>query len=606
MIEFNISMIQPNPKQITYHQWAVIALAFFAFFMSATLSRTVYERLPHLEDEVAYLYQAKIFARGDIVIETPQPRRAYWQPFVVDHEGLRFSKYTPGWSGLLSIGVNLGQTWVINAFFTALTIALAYRLGTDLFNRDVGLIASALTAFSPMALLLNASLMGHTPALFFTTLFIFAYRKIEKTHHDKWGFMAGVALGCIVILRPLTAIGIGTPFIVWSAIRIFDALFQAQNRLVKLRQTLTPLLVLSMITLCIGSAVPLYNHAATGETTQNLYTFVWDYDQLGFGECCGRNGHTLERAVRHTRFDLSLTAADTFGWQIGDVTKEIESHWLLESDYFPNIGLSFALLPFGLLVGFLTTRFCPDWRSGIAVLIVWCVGFALFASIAIDSQNDRIRDMTFAWMWIIGAGIWLLAPLFVLRDKDFWQARWTWLLLCVAVGLVLAQMTYWIGSQRYSTRYYFEGLTAFSIISALPIAYAVQKRRRLIIYIMLASILIYSLVTYSLPRVGVLHGFNEINQTLANEIVAKQTGEKPLLVLVGGEPSGDNRVRWRSLGTLMVMTSPYLDSEIVGAWYYNDESVREQLLTDYPNHQVIEMSAQGNIIKFVDNTEDSD
>ena len=55
----------------------------------------------------------------------------------------------------------------------------------------------------------------------------------------------------------------------------------------------------------------------------------------------------------------------------------------------------------------------------------------------------------------------------------------------------------------------------------------------------------------------------------------------------------------------MVMTSPYLDSPIVGAWYYNDDSVREQLLADYPNHQVINMYAKGNHIKFLDNTEDS-
>ena len=117
-------MNKSSINQFTRYQWTVVALAFFAFFMSAHLSRTVFERLPHLEDEVAYLFQARVFARGDIVIETPNPRRAYWQPFVVDHEGLRFSKYTPGWSALLSLGVNLGQTWVINAFFALLTVAL--------------------------------------------------------------------------------------------------------------------------------------------------------------------------------------------------------------------------------------------------------------------------------------------------------------------------------------------------------------------------------------------------------------------------------------------------------------------------------------------------
>ncbi len=594
-------MTNIQKSSLSFYQWAVVALIFFAFFMSATLSRNVFERLPHLEDEVAYLYQAKIFSRFDLVIDTPQPRRAYWQPFVVDHDGKRFSKYTPGWSGLLSIGIHLGQTWVINAFFAALTVALTFKLGSSLFNRDVGLIAAGLIAFSPMALLLNASLMGHTSALFFTTLFMLAYFKLEKTHKIPWGILAGLALGCVVILRPLTAIGIGTPFIIWSGIRVLNGLFDR-----KLLQTLLPLVVLSIFTLIIASAVPIYNNATTGDPTRNLYTFVWDYDQLGFGECCGRNGHTLERAVRHARFDLSLTAADTFGWQIGDITENIENHWLLESDYFPNIGLSFMLLPFGILVGFTTTRHRPDWRSSSAMLVVWLVGLALFLSVALDTQADRIRDPNFSWLWILGASIWLLAPLIVLRDKDFWQARWTWLLLCVALGMVLVQMTYWIGSQRYSTRYYFEGLTAFAILSALPLAYLARHRNRIVIYLMTGSILIYSFMTYSLPRVEVLYRFNRINQELIDEIKARQVDDTPILVLVSGDVSGDDRVRWRALGTLMVVTSPYLDSEIVGAWDYNNPEANEQIRADYPNRQVIEMSARGNDIWFVDSNEDSD
>jgi 4-amino-4-deoxy-L-arabinose transferase-like glycosyltransferase len=597
------SMNNSSTTQLTRYQWAVVALAFFTFFMSAFLSRTVFERLPHLEDEVAYLFQARVFARGDIIIETPQPRRAYWQPFVVDHNGSRFSKYTPGWPGLLSLGVNVGQTWVINAFFAVLTVALVYRLGSNLFNRDVGLIAASLTAFSPMALLLNASLMGHTPALFFTTLFILAYRKIEKTHRIRWGMVAGFSLGMVVILRPLTAIGIGVPFIIWSVIRVIDSLIKRDWQHVS--RVLIPLIALSVVTLVIASAIPIYNYMATGEASRNLYTFVWNYDQLGYGECCGRHGHTLERAMRHARFDLSLTAADVFGWQLGAITDEIRQHWLVESDYFPNIGLGFFLLPFGVLVGFLTTRYRPSRRVSLALLVGWLIGLAVFLSLALDTGNDRIRDVTFAWLWVIGAAIWLLAPLIVLRDKRVWQARWTWLLLCVALGLVLAQMTYWIGSQRYSTRYYFEGLASFSILSALPIAYVARHWNRLIIYIVVALILVYSLADYSLSRVTVLTEFNRINQGLIDDIKARQEGDTPLLVLMNGALSGDNRVRWRALGTLMAVTSPYLDSEIIGAWDYDSPEARAEILASFPNRQVIEMYASGNEIEFVDSTEDS-
>jgi len=594
-------MNHSSSTSFTRYQWAVVALAFFAFFMSAYLSRTVYERLPHLEDEVAYVFQARVFARGDIVIATPEPRRAYWQPFVIDHEGLRFSKYTPGWSGLLSLGVNMGQMWVVNAFFAALTVALVYQLGSNLFNHDVGLIAASLTAFSPMALLLNASLMGHTPALFFTTLFIFTYRQIEKTHRLRWGIIAGFALGWVVILRPLTAIGIGTPFIAWSVIRVIESLLKrdaGQFRWRRLSQVLMPLVALSVVTLIMASAVPLYNYAATGEASRNLYTFVWSYDQLGFGECCGRSGHTLERAVRHTRFDLSLTAADVFGWQLGAITDEIRQHWLVESDYFPNIGLGFFLIPFGILTGFLTTRYRPSRRESVVLLAVWLIGLVVFLSLALDANNDRIRDVNFSWTWIIGAAVWLIVPIMMLLDKGVWQARWTWLLLCVVLGLVLAQMTYWIGSQRYSTRYYVEGLTAFAILSALPIAYVARQWNRVIIYGVVLLVLGYSFVSYGLPRVTVLTGFNFINQQLIDDIQTLQEGDTPVLVLVNGALTGDDRVRWRALGTLMSVTSPYLDSEIVGAWDYDSPEARAEILARFPNRQVIEMTASGNDIQF--------
>ena len=81
-------------QRLQYYHIVVVILAFIAFFMTALVSRTVFERLPHLEDEVTYLFQARIFARGHSVVDTPQPQRAFWQPFVVDYAetGNRFGK----------------------------------------------------------------------------------------------------------------------------------------------------------------------------------------------------------------------------------------------------------------------------------------------------------------------------------------------------------------------------------------------------------------------------------------------------------------------------------------------------------------------------------
>ena len=80
----------PQPRPLPYRRLLALALVFFSMAMSALVADRVFEHLPHLEDEVAYLYQAKIYAGGHLVIESPEPRRAFWQPFVLDYEGSRF------------------------------------------------------------------------------------------------------------------------------------------------------------------------------------------------------------------------------------------------------------------------------------------------------------------------------------------------------------------------------------------------------------------------------------------------------------------------------------------------------------------------------------
>lgn len=490
------------------------------------MSRTVFERLPHLEDEVTYLFQARIYARGHLVIESPEPDRAYWQPFVVDNGGNRFGKYTPGWPAMLAAGVILGQSWVINAFLAALITALTYRMGREIFTADVGLIAAMLTAFSPMALLLNASLMGHTAALFAALLFMYAYWRIEQGRQGiRWGLAAGIGLGLLVINRPLSAVAVAAPFIIWSLFRITLA-WRFGKKPAVLR-TLHPLIALAGVTLLISTAIPIYSLVAVGDPTTNLYTLVWEYDKVGFGEGYGRNGHTLEKGIRHARFDLSLMAADLFGWNVGTITSEIQQHLLTEDGYWPLLGLSWVLLIPGLVAGA--------------------------------------------------------------------RRRWTWLLAAVTVSVIAVQLAYWIGSQRYSTRYYFESLSALALISGLALAWLTQRVSRWIVYVPLTAVLIYSLYNYTTPRIEALRGFNFINQAKIDSVLARRDGDQPILVIMSGTD-----MRWRSAGALMAVTSPYLDSDIVVAMDNQFDGVREQILARFPDRQIIEMQASGNESWFPD------
>lgn len=584
-----------------YQDGLVLVLILFCFGMSAFVSREVFHGLPHLEDEIAYLYQARIFAGGQVVVDTPEPRRSFWQPFVVDYDGRRFGKYTIGYPLALALGVLMGAWWVVNALGACLSVALVYRLGGEIFNRDVGVIGAGLLAFSPMALLLNGTLMPHALALCYGLVFVLAYRRLEGDGRLRWGALAGVMLGLFVLTRPLTALAFAFPFIVMSGARLAVTLWMAQDRLQVVWRRLAPLLVLSVVTLGFAGLTPAFNAIATGDARQNLYELVWHYDRIGFGECCGRNGHTLEKAFFHARYDLSLTAADLFGWQLGVIDEGIRRHWLTSSSYYPNVGLSFLLLPLGLFIGL-------GWRSGRRLVALWRwlggAGWLLVAVLwvlwGVHQPQALLRDATFAWGWILSALLWVSLPIIMatlVTPED--SVRYTWLLVAIVLSILLFQMTYWIGSQRYSTRYYYEAIGAVVLLSALPIGWLARRVGRGLVYGGLGVVLMASLLGYSLPRVGVLEGFNNVSRQHLEALEARRVDERPILVLVTGAASGEDRVSWRAMGTFMSQTSPYLDSDIVLAWDYMSAGVRERILAQFPDHQVITLSAAGDEAIFL-------
>jgi len=589
-------MKKTYPSKLNIHRIIAISLIFFTFFMSALVSRQVFERLPHLEDEVAYLYQAKIFARGELVVDIPEPRRSFWQPFVVDHtpSGHRFGKYTPGYPFILSFGVAMGQAWIINALLASLTVALTYRLGSELFGRDTALIATTLVTFSPAALLLNASLMGHTAALFFVMLFILSYLRLEQGNRAHlWGILAGFALGMIAITRPLSALAVAFPFVVASGLRLGWHLLPFQWN--QFRIVLTPLLTIAVVGASVAMIIPAFNHVATGDAGQNLYELVWSYDKIGFGECCGRNGHRLEKAFLHTRYDLSLTAADVFGWQIGEITPEIETHLQTSAREYPNLGLGFFLLPFGLISAlFMATHF--SWRTRSIITAVWIVGALFWVFLPFQLGIEAQRDISFSWIWVLVALGWSMMP-YIFYDEADTRARYAWLMVALVMSVVVFQMTYWIGSQRYSTRYYYEALVATAFVTAFAITWLSRRIGQWKVYGALLIISIFFLYTYTTPRIMALYRFNNIGQHWIEQLEQRRLPDTPALVIMTGPASGDDRVRWRAMGTFMTLTNPFLDSDVVLAWDYG--GVRQQLLAQFPDRQIIDMTATGNQAVFI-------
>lgn len=578
---------------INWHNGAALALAFFALVMAALVSDRVFDRLPHLEDELAYQYQAHIFANGEITAPIPADFRAYWQPFVItDHAaGGRFGKYHPGWPLLLAFGLWMGQMWLVNGFCAMLTVALTYRLGREIFGADTGLIAAALVAFSPMALLLNGTLMAHSAASLFAIGFMYGYWRTTRAERRlAWGALAGLSLGCLLIIRPSTAVAVALPFALWTLVSLLPAITDPR----RLMRSAAPYLLLAVCALAFAPVLPLFSYATTGDPSRNLYRMVWDYDRLGFGEGYGINGHTIGKGVRNARYDLSMMAADLFGWSAGAVMADdgeldgtIREHWLSRQTYYPGpTGAAFALILIGVFIGL--RRAVP--RLLLIAVVVW-FGWPLAASADFLSAFHLHDDHSRIWLWLAGGVVLLSLPLlrYAPRHEPDRRIMWTWLLGMVAVSLILMYMAYWVGTQRYSTRYYSESLSALAILGALPFAWVIGTRPprywALMIHALVLGLLLWGLYAYSTPRISVLQGFNYVSAEVIERVRDQAVDERPILVIA----SGDNMV-WRSYGAFMALTDPYFRSDIIAVWNYApDTNLRERLIAAHPERQVIDI-----------------
>src|SRR3972149_6934567 len=114
-------------------------------------------------------------ASGRIATASPPEPGSFLVPFVVDFEGSRFGKYSPGWPAALAIGAWFGVPYWVNPLLAGIAVWLTYRLGLRLAGGLAGVLAALLTALSPMMLMLSGSLMPHMLSVVLTLAWMLAW-----------------------------------------------------------------------------------------------------------------------------------------------------------------------------------------------------------------------------------------------------------------------------------------------------------------------------------------------------------------------------------------------------------------------------------------------
>lgn len=293
---------------------ASLALAWFAF-----------ERLPHVEDELAYLFQARTFAGGALSVPAP-PEAAQagleYYLFAVD-DGRWYSVTAPGWPLALAIGMLFGVPWLVNPLLAGVSVLLAHDIARRKAGRDQADMVALLMGFSPWLIAAAGSLMTHTLTLALT---LFAWwmvlRAGEQSHRaPRRLLLAGLALGWVFAARPLDGLIIGTLTGLWV---FFGP-----------RGTLRRALIYSAGCIAVGLLLLAYNAHFTGSpirTPLGAYLDVYwgvGANGFGFGPGIGPSkgwgtldlwpGHSPLEGLINTVNMVASLQFEMLGWSIGSL-----------------------------------------------------------------------------------------------------------------------------------------------------------------------------------------------------------------------------------------------------------------------------------------------
>ena len=288
--------------------WAAAVLMVCTLTIGLWVSASVFEHTPHVEDELAYLFQAKTMAAGHVTAPSPPVNSLlFWTPFTNDDGHHWYGKYTPGYPAVLALGELVGAPWLVNPLAAALAVGLTVLLGARLYGQRTGLLAGALLAMSPMALVHSGTFFSHEVSLCWMLGALLAAERVWRTGSRRAGLVVGACLGMLVLTRPFTAVAVMVPLAVAAAVQLWRR---------RCRRALVA--AASAILIALGLLL-MYNQHTTGSATRFGYQVYWPFDTVGFGPGVGRgpHGHTWASGWLNTRVNVHLLRSWLFGWPGG-------------------------------------------------------------------------------------------------------------------------------------------------------------------------------------------------------------------------------------------------------------------------------------------------
>lgn len=281
--------------------------------------------LPHVEDGVAYLYQAKTMLVSGFFQPSPPVPLAFDARFCwifMDDLGRSYGIFPPGWPLLLAAGVAVQLPWMVNPVLVGLGLLLVWKLINLTDDRQTAALTIVLLAFSPFVVLQGASFMSHPATLVWILVAMLGAARAVRGGGWSAGLLVGLGIGLTLATRYVEGLILG--------LVLAGALAGATVR----QRVPATLWLAGLLGLAPGLGMALAdNQAKTGSPfltpVERWYTVQYGapLNRPGFGPDVGLEwdhslapGHTVIEGLWNTNANLFELSRAGLGWACGSLT----------------------------------------------------------------------------------------------------------------------------------------------------------------------------------------------------------------------------------------------------------------------------------------------
>jgi len=295
---FSISRLRFNLLLFVVSAGAYALIAWFLF-----------KGIPRLDDGMASLFQARIFAQGSLTLPLP-PDARFFEAFGVlgERAGLGHwcAMYPPGWPLLLTPGVWLHAPWLVNPVLGGLLVVTIHELGRNFFDSRTGRLAALIAIPSPLIAVLAGLHLSHIPTALACALCLLSLRKLWATHRWIWGGAAGLLWGIGFLCRPLDAAVLGAVFAF--------GFFLPPRRFLQCKGGIAAGLVMAVLAISLLFG---FQQATTGDAlTPGHEIGMGPRGQYGFVKLDEIRTHTPAIGIRYTLMRLRVLNDNLLGWPV--------------------------------------------------------------------------------------------------------------------------------------------------------------------------------------------------------------------------------------------------------------------------------------------------